>query len=217
MALIQCCSGFVGFFNLFKRPKNTVNFHNLCAYQNHIMARPSFNVQHIPTLYEETHRGICHRGKWRSRLQILSLGNSPALIAYLEHHEPTTDGSFAVCIAAGNGNFISQELYNSIPEEHRPQMKAKDRKVTFLLGQSANTLGQVFVPILLTNAKNGERFRIVLHAYVLERMSVGMFINHPRWIEETLYRKDGWEHICNFREGNAGKGNVVMLKGIQRK
>lgn len=211
MALVQCCSGFVGFFNISNRPRQPGNLHNTCAYQTQIIACPSSSVQHIPTLYHETHRGI-----WRSRLQILSLGNSPALIAYLEHHDPSTDGSFAVCIAAGNGNFISQKLYKSIPEEHRPQMKAKDQKATFLLGQSASTLGQVFVPILLANAKNGERFRIVIYAYVLEKMSMGMFISHPRWIEETVYKKDGWGHICNFGEGNAGKGNVVMLKGIQR-
>ena len=211
MTLVQRCSGFVGFFNLSNRPKNPLNLHDNCAYQTQIMARPSSSVQHISTLHDEKHRGI-----WRSRLQILSLANSAALIAYLEHHDPSTDGGFAVCIAAGNGNFVSQKFYNSIPEEHRPQMKAKEQKVTFLLGQTANTLGQIFVPILLTNARNGERFRIVLHAYVLEKMSMDMFISHPRWIKETLYKKDGWEHICNFGEGNAGKGNVVMLKGVPR-
>lgn len=170
----------------------------------------SSSVQHIPTLYDETHRGIRH-----SSLEILSIGNSPALIAHLEHHEPTTDGSFAVCIAAGNGSFISQKLYDSIPEEHRPQIKATDQEVTFLSGHAANTLGQIFVPILLTNANKGERFRIVLHAYVLEKMTMGMFISHPRWIEKTSCKKGGWEHICNFGGGNAGQGDTVMLKGIQ--
>ena len=130
MALVQCCSGFVVFFDLINRSENPVNLHNTCAYQTQIAGRPSSSVQHIPTLlYDKAHRGI-----WRTRLQILSLGNSPALIAYLEHHHPSTDGSFAVCIAAGNGNFLGKELYNSIPEEHRPQMKAKDRKVTLLEG-----------------------------------------------------------------------------------
>ena len=174
------------------------------------MARPSSSVQHTPTLYDETHRGISH-----ITLKILSVGNSAALIADLEDHDSSTDGSFGVCIAAGEGNFISQKLYNSIPEEHRPPMEAQDRKVTFLFGHSGHTLGRTFIPILLTNAKNGERFRIVLHAYILEKMSMGMFISHPSWIEENLYKKDGCEYICNFGKGNAGEGNVVVLKDIR--
>ena len=174
------------------------------------MACLSSNVEPTPTLYDETCRGI-----WHSTLQILSIGDSAALIADLEHHDSSKDGSFAVCIAAGKGNFISQELYNSIPEEHRPQMEAQDRKVTFLFGHSGHTLGRTFIPILLTNAKNGERFRIVLHAYILEKMSMGMFISHPSWIGEILYKKDGCEYICNFGKGNAGEGNVVVLKDIR--
>ena len=95
-------------------------------------------------------------------------------------------------------------------------MEATDQEVTFLIGQAANALGQVYVPILLTNAQNGERFRVVLQAYVLEEMSMGMFISHPKWIEKTLFEKDAWEYICNFGDGNAGKGDVIMFKGIQR-
>ena len=161
----------------------------------------------VPTLYDETHRGIED-----TRLEILSWANEPTLIAYLEHYDPSTDGSFAVCIASGNGNFISQKLYNSIPEEHRPQMEADNQKVTIVPGQPANTLGKTFIPILLTNANGGERFRIVLRAYIMERSLMGMFISHPSWIKETSYKKR--EHICDFGEGNRGKGNVVMLSGI---
>ena len=95
-------------------------------------------------------------------------------------------------------------------------MEATDQEVTFLIGQAANALGQVYVPILLTNAQNGERFRVVLQAYVLEEMSMGMFISHPSWIEETSCKKDGFEHICNFGEGSAAKGDVIMVKGIRR-
>ena len=95
-------------------------------------------------------------------------------------------------------------------------MKARDQEVIFLLGQPTKALGQVFVPILLTNAKNGERFRVVLQAYVLEEMLMGMFISQPSWIEETSFKKDGDEYLCDFGEGNAAIGDVIMLKGIRR-
>ena len=94
-------------------------------------------------------------------------------------------------------------------------MEAIDQQVTFLLGEPAKALGQVFVPILLTNAKNGERFRVVLHAYVLEEMLMGMFISQPSWIEETSFKEDGVEYLCDFGEGNAAKGDVIMLKGVR--
>lgn len=38
----------------------------------------------------------------------MSLADRATLIAYLEHHAPTTDGSFSVCIAGGNGVFVSK-------------------------------------------------------------------------------------------------------------
>ena len=74
-------------------------------------------------------------------------------------------------------------------------------------GMKANTLGQVFVPILSTNAKSGKVFRIVLNAYVMEGKTwMGMFVSHPSWIKDALYKKGRWEHVCNFGKGNAVKG-----------
>ena len=38
----------------------------------------------------------------------MSMGNRPNLIGYLEHHNPTTDGSVAICMAGGNGVFVQK-------------------------------------------------------------------------------------------------------------
>lgn len=56
----------------------------------------------IAVLYDET-----HRGRWDQTLSIASMGQVAHLYAHLEHHNPTTDGSFAICIAGGTGTFIS--------------------------------------------------------------------------------------------------------------
>ena len=216
MALVRCCIGFLGFFtrppmaccsdfmDFFIRPRT------ILAWDR---ADPEESVQNVPTLYDETHAGI-----WHKKLQTPYTGHGADLIAHLEHPAPNTDGHFDVIIAEGDGSFISQNFYNSIPEEHRPQMKGKAQEVTFINDVKANTLGQVFVPILLTNANNGKGFRIVLHAYVMEAKTwMGLFISHPSWIKRTLYKKGGWEHVCDFWKGNAGrrKGKVV-LKELRR-
>ncbi|KAH9971778.1 hypothetical protein BJV74DRAFT_905487 [Russula compacta] len=51
----------------------------------------------VPVLYDETHHGKCYVAP-----EVASMGKSANLMGYLEHHAPTTDGSFAICIAGGN-------------------------------------------------------------------------------------------------------------------
>ena len=57
----------------------------------------------IYTVYDETFRS-------KSYLQpsIMSLATRPNLVGHLEHHAPTTDGSFSICVANGEGVFISR-------------------------------------------------------------------------------------------------------------
>jgi hypothetical protein len=57
----------------------------------------------IPVLYDET-----HRGKWYMDPQVNSMGSSPNLLGYLEHHAPNTDGSFGICLAGGNATLVSK-------------------------------------------------------------------------------------------------------------
>ena len=57
----------------------------------------------IQTLYDET-----HRGKWAFAPEIASMGNRANITGYLEYSSPATDGSFAICLAGGMGNFVSQ-------------------------------------------------------------------------------------------------------------
>lgn len=63
---------------------------------------PSYNTA-IPTLYDETHRGV-----WFPTAEIASMGNRGNLLGHLEHHAATTDGSFSICLANGRGAFVSQ-------------------------------------------------------------------------------------------------------------
>lgn len=150
----------------------------------------------IPTLYDETHRGI-----WHPKPAIMSQGAVVSLIAHLEHYPSTTDGSFAICIASGQGNFISKQLYESIPQDHRPSMKATIQSVDMMLGGDQKALGTTFVPLLLKNADTGKRFRVVLQAYVMENLSMGMFISQPHWIPTWQFEAQGMQYNCDFRNG----------------
>lgn len=58
---------------------------------------------HVTTVYDET-----YRSKSYMKPSIMSMANNATLYGWLEHHSPTTDGSFSICIAGGNGVFISQ-------------------------------------------------------------------------------------------------------------
>ena len=58
---------------------------------------------YFPTIYDET-----HRARHYMEPSIMSIANRATLIAYLEHHAPTTDGSFSVCISGGTGVFVSK-------------------------------------------------------------------------------------------------------------
>lgn len=46
----------------------------------------------IPVLYDET-----SHDKSRMDPQVISMGNFPNLLGYLERHGPDTDGSFTIC------------------------------------------------------------------------------------------------------------------------
>lgn len=156
-----------------------------------------------PTLYDETHRGI-----WHLNPHIASMGNRVCLIAHLEHHEDSTDGSFGVCIAGGSGNFISKKLYESIPPKHRPALRESTQEVSAMVGPAQTTIGETFVPIVLKDNKDGKRFRVVLHAYILPQMLMGMFLGNPKWIESQSFGADGVVYYCDF-----GDGKMVTLEG----
>jgi len=56
-----------------------------------------------PTIYDET-----LRSKFYMNPTINSTANRPTLLGRLKHYAPTTDGSFSICVASGEGVFISQ-------------------------------------------------------------------------------------------------------------
>jgi len=55
------------------------------------------------TMYDDT-----HQTKIVNTPSIYSMASRPSLLAYLEHHSQSTDGSFAICVANGSGAFISK-------------------------------------------------------------------------------------------------------------
>ncbi|EDR14529.1 uncharacterized protein LACBIDRAFT_305211 [Laccaria bicolor S238N-H82] len=125
------------------------------------------------TVYDETHRGV-----WHMEPSIQSMANSVNLIGYLDHHSPDTDGSFGICLAGGVGNVVSQELIDSIPAAHRPVVKTDDagQTIPYIMGQPFKAIGTTFFPIVLTNAQTQEHIRLVLHAFMVPKLLMGMFI-----------------------------------------
>lgn len=71
----------------------------------------------IPVLHDET-----HHGKWYPLPQVDSMGNCPNLMGYLEHHAPSTDGSFAICIAAGNATLVSKVSQKRLSSLYRKKI-----------------------------------------------------------------------------------------------
>jgi hypothetical protein len=61
----------------------------------------------IPVLYDETHREKRFSNP-HSKPQVGSMASFPNLLGYLEHHTPDTDGSFAICVAAGNVTLVTK-------------------------------------------------------------------------------------------------------------
>ncbi|KAI0248879.1 hypothetical protein BJV78DRAFT_1130587 [Lactifluus subvellereus] len=155
----------------------------------------------IPVLHDET-----HHENWYSQPQINSIGNLPNLTGYLEHHAPSTDGSFAIYIAPGNVTLVSKRLYESIPEQHRPPLDANDagNPVAFRVGSSTQeALGSTVMPVVLTDATSGRRFCIKLYALVLENMLMGMFIGTEgiNFIERTDWGRGRVTYNMKFRNG----------------
>lgn len=155
---------------------------------------PDAPPPYIRTVYDETHRGI-----WFQQPSIMSIADRPNLLGHLEHHAPTTDGSFAIAVASGQGSFVSQvraqpfpalygrsraslqALYESIPEEHRPPLDLEDagRRIRTLVGGNMVAVGSTFFPFILTDAETGERMRYVLRVLVVPKLLMGMFISGP--------------------------------------
>ena len=57
----------------------------------------------MPTIYDETFRAQHYDSP-----SIMSMGNVAHMIGYLEHHASATDGSFSICVAGGEGVFVSK-------------------------------------------------------------------------------------------------------------
>jgi hypothetical protein len=144
----------------------------------------------------------------------MSMATRPNLVGHLEHHTPTTDGSFSICVANGQGVFISQALLESIPSEHRPalNMTLAGQKVETLTVGNLQSIGTTLIPFILTNKDTCEKFRIVLSAIVLPNLFMGMFIgaNGGDIVRTTQWGHNGVVFGFSFGEPDV----VVKVQGI---
>ncbi|KAJ7768350.1 hypothetical protein B0H16DRAFT_1307798 [Mycena metata] len=157
----------------------------------------------LRTVLDETHRSIHYMEP-----EIASMATRPNLLGYLEHHAPDTDGSFSVCIAGGHGVIISQKLYESIPAEHRPALDTgvAGQAVEFtVMGGTQEIIGTTLLPWILTTT-SGERIRLVLHALVLPKLFMGMFIGNGglSWLKSESWG-GGRGPQFSFDFGQSGK------------
>ncbi|KAG9039911.1 hypothetical protein FRB95_004383 [Tulasnella sp. JGI-2019a] len=132
----------------------------------------------VPTLYDETNRGMSAP----EDPALLTLSPGVNLIAFMEHHDPTTDGSFGICVSnTCNINAIDQAVFESIPLLYRPALDATEtHKITITLsfGMEATALGRIFFPIILLNKQDDNPVRIVVSAYVMPKLVVPMLMKN---------------------------------------
>jgi hypothetical protein len=181
----------------------------------------------IPILYDETYR---KKQFWNS--QVNSMGNSPNCLGYLEHHASTTDGSFAICVAAGSATLVrkvceerrhllmdifspdrsrSKKFYETIPEQHRPSLDTEvaGEEVKFApFDTTSKALGSIIMPVILTDTITGNRFCIKLYALVLEDLYMDMFIGQSHSIFSSIRSGQGTV-TYNLELGNGNKAQVV--------
>ena len=106
-----------------------------------------------------------------------------------------------------------QAFYESIPKEHRPPLNTSHQgRVSFLTGGTQETLGSTLLPILLTDASSGQKFRVVLYANVLENLLIPVFIGQSRETVPFL-ASQGWgasgpTYTFNF------DGRRIDVKGV---
>ena len=87
-------------------------------------------------------------------------------------------------------------------------MEATEKAVSYVTRGSQRALGTIFVPLLLWDIDSVSEFRVKIHAFALEELSVGLFVSHPRWIVEMASQSNGWIYSCDF-----GKGKNARVQG----
>ncbi len=167
----------------------------------------------IPTWYDESEIQSVVR-----EYSITSMGAVKHLTAHLEHHTPTTDGSFGICIAGGKGFFVKQAVYESIPRARRPPLD-----ITESLSSSNNifpddpieSIGSTIMPFILTDRNTGTSFRLKVRALVVPKLLLGMFIGTSGGIvkSQKYDRKDGGGMSCVFTV-DLGNGRLVALQDL---
>jgi len=77
---------------------------------------PPSEPHSMPTLYDDTHRGISIDDE-----VISSMATDPKRLGRLERHAPSTDGSFDICFANGTGGI------GDLSQVRRPYLLLKNQ------------------------------------------------------------------------------------------
>ena len=70
-------------------------------------------------------------------------------------------------------------------------MKTDDagQTIPYIMGQPFKAIGTTLFPVVLTNAQTQERIRLVLHAFVVPQLLMGMFIGKQT---ATFLKVEAW-------------------------
>ncbi|PPQ87420.1 hypothetical protein CVT25_008116 [Psilocybe cyanescens] len=164
------------------------------------------------TIYDETFRSVHYETP-----AIASMANLTNLVGQLEHHSPSTDGSFSICVANGRGVFITRALLESIPAEHRPALDTSraGQEIQNLTSEPLYSIGTALIPVILTNADTGEKFRIVLHAIVVPNLYIHMFIGQQRSpILRIISHRTGVPVYSFTFNGSENESDFTRVQGI---
>jgi hypothetical protein len=97
-----------------------------------------------------------------------------------------------------------KDLLDSIPAEHRPALDTaiSGQSIQMITGGHITSIGTTLFPFVLSDAETGERLRIVLHAIVVPRLLVGMFIGNPvDFVRSQVWDSDGVMFTFGFGQG----------------
>jgi hypothetical protein len=74
------------------------------------------------------------------------------------------------------------------------------------------SIGTTFIPVIFTDAKTGERIRVVLYALVVPKLFMGMFIGASK--SAGFLQSSGWGPEGVMYTFDFGQGGVRKIKGI---
>ena len=139
---------------------------------------PAPEVPYIETLYDQTFRAAAEANPSMS-----SRPHPPSFLAFLEHHDQDTDGSLAVHVGIGRGNFVSRRLLDLIPAYGKQQLVTDIPNHLVQTDQGWKVaLGATIISFIVRDEATGNNIRLKLQVFVMDDFtSTGMFLSQKTW------------------------------------